>query len=67
MPDATTERRQWREDFRRSNLYRQRRGWTQAGIWDVMLEALNETGPGAASVQMIDASIIRAISMPPAR
>ena len=29
-----------------NSVYRQFRRWTQAGIWDVMLEALNETGAG---------------------
>jgi hypothetical protein len=35
-----------------NSVYRQFRRWTQAGIWDVMLEALNETGAGNDSVQM---------------
>ena len=43
-----------------NSVYRQFRRWTQAGTWDVMLEALNETGEGHASVQMIDSTIIRA-------
>ena len=43
-----------------NSVYRQFRRWTQAGIWDVMLEALNETGAGNDSVQMIDSTIIRA-------
>ena len=43
-----------------NSVYRQFRRWTQAGIWDVMLEALNETGTGHDSVQMIDSTIIRA-------
>ena len=54
----------WRdlpEEFGKwSSVYRQFRRWTQAGIWDVMLEALNETGAGNDSVQMIDSTIIRA-------
>lgn len=41
-------------------VYRQFRRWTQAGVWDVMLEALNDTGAGNDSVQMIDSTIIRA-------
>ena len=43
-----------------NSVYRQFRRWTLAGVWDVMLEALNETGEGQASVQMIDSTIIRA-------
>ena len=43
-----------------NSVYRQFRRWTQAGTWDVMLEALNETGEGLASVQMIDSTIVRA-------
>ncbi len=42
-------------------VYRQFRRWTLAGVWDVMLEALTETGgTGHDSVQMIDSTIIRA-------
>ena len=43
-----------------NSVYRQFRRWMQAGLWDVMLEALNETGEGHVSVQMIDSTIIRA-------
>jgi transposase len=43
-----------------NSVYRQFRRWTQAGLWDVILEALNETGTGHDSVQMIDSTIIRA-------
>ena len=54
----------WRDlhsDFGAWNsVYRQFRRWTQAGLWDVMLEALNEIGTGQDSVQMIDSTIIRA-------
>lgn len=43
-----------------NSVYRQFRRWTLAGVWDVILEALNETGEGHAGVQMIDSTIIRA-------
>ncbi len=43
-----------------NSVYRQFRRWTLSGLWDVMLEALNETGQGQDSVQMIDSTIIRA-------
>jgi transposase len=42
-----------------NSVYRQFRRWTLAGIWDVMLEAMNEAGAGHDSVQMIDSTIIR--------
>jgi transposase len=42
------------------SVYRQFRRWTLAGVWDVILEALNETGQGQDSVQMIDSTIVRA-------
>jgi transposase len=41
-------------------VYRQFCRWTQSGVWDVLLESLNESGEGQDSVQMIDSTIIRA-------
>ena len=43
-----------------SSVYRQFRRWTLAGVWDVLLAALNESGEGQDSVQMIDSTIVRA-------
>ena len=44
-----------------NSVYLQFRRWTLAGVWDVMLAALNEIGgTGHDSVQMIDSTIIRA-------
>jgi len=43
-----------------SSVYRQFRRWTLAGVWEAMLEALNESGAVPYSVQMIDSTIIRA-------
>ena len=47
-----------------NSVYQQFRRWTLAGVWDAMLEALNEAGheDGAAkdSLQMIDSTIVRA-------
>ena len=40
--------------------YRQFRRWTLAGVWDVILEALNEAEGSPDSVQMIDSTIARA-------
>lgn len=43
-----------------NSVYRQFRRWTLAGVWDVMLEALNRAGEDHAGVQMIDSTIVRA-------
>ena len=43
-----------------SSVYRQFRRWTLAGVWEAMLEALNESGAALDSVQMIDSTIIGA-------
>lgn len=55
---------QWRdlhEHFGKwSSVYRQFRRWTLAGLWDVLLDAFNETTGVGESVQMIDATIVRA-------
>jgi transposase len=55
---------QWRDlpEFfgKWSSVYKQFRRWTLSGLWDLLLEALNETGEGQPSVQMIDSTTIRA-------
>jgi transposase len=55
---------QWRdlhEHFGKwSSVYRQFRRWTLAGLWEQLLEALNETEGVGESVQMINSTIIRA-------
>ena len=55
---------QWRdlhEHFGKwSSVYRQFRRWTLAGVWEAVLEALNDSGAAPDSVQMIDSTIIRA-------
>lgn len=55
---------QWRdlhEHFGKwSSVYRQFRRWTLMGVWELMLEALNDGGGRLSSVQMIDSTIIRA-------
>jgi transposase len=43
-----------------NSVYQQFRRWTLSGVWDVLLEALNETGEGKDSIQMIDSTIVRA-------
>ncbi len=55
---------QWRDlpEFfgKWSTVYRQFRRWTLAGLWELLLEALADSGTVPNSVQMIDATIIRA-------
>ena len=55
---------QWRdlpEEFGKwSSVYRQFRRWTLAGVWDLVLEALNESKAVPDQVEMIDSTIIRA-------
>lgn len=48
-----------------SSVYRQFRRWTLSGVWELMLQALNERGDTnrsgpPRSVQMIDSTIVRA-------
>ena len=43
-----------------SSVYRQFRRWTLAGLWELMLEALNGSGILPEQVQMIDSTVIRA-------
>jgi len=43
-----------------SSVYRQFRRWTLAGLWDGILEALNESGLVPDALQMIDSTVVRA-------
>ena len=43
-----------------SSVYRQFRRWTLAGVWELMLQALNAGSGPPSSVQMIDSTIVRA-------
>src|SRR5579871_1189328 len=54
----------WRdlpEEFGKWNsIFRQFRRWADSGIWDVMLEGLAGSGVSEATLQMLDATIVRA-------
>ena len=54
----------WRdlpEEFGNWNsIFRQFRRWADSGIWDVILEALAGSGLADATLQMMDATIVRA-------
>jgi transposase len=43
-----------------SSVYRQFRRWTLAGLWEDILEALNESGLVPDALQMIDSTVVRA-------
>jgi transposase len=43
-----------------SSVYRQFRRWTISGLWELILDAFNDSGGGNPSLQMIDSTIIRA-------
>jgi transposase len=55
---------QWRDlpDYfgKWSSVYRQFRRWTLSGLWDLLLEALNDATDVGQSVQMVDSTIVRA-------
>lgn len=43
-----------------SSVYRQFRRWTLAGLWELVLDALNDSDAVPDGVQMIDSTVIRA-------
>ena len=42
-----------------NSVHRQYRRWTEAGVWDVMLAALSDSGASDNTLQMIDSTIVR--------
>lgn len=52
--DLPTELGNW------NSVHRQFRRWTASGLWDVLLQALADSGGDADALQMIDSTIIRA-------
>ena len=43
-----------------ASVYRQFRRWTLSGLWELLLEALNDGGDALDSLQMIDSTVARA-------
>jgi transposase len=43
-----------------NSIFRQFRRWADSGIWDVILEALADSGLADATLQMMGATIVRA-------
>jgi transposase len=43
-----------------NSVYQQFRRWSRSGLWDLLLETLASSGALAKTVQMIDATVIRA-------
>jgi transposase len=43
-----------------NSVWRQFRRWTEADLWDVLLQALADSGGDADALQMIDSTIVRA-------
>ena len=43
-----------------ASVYKQFLRWTRSGLWDVLLEALAESGAVPDSVQMVDSTVVRA-------
>ena len=54
----------WRdlpEEFGNWNsVWRQFRRWSASGLWDVLLQALADSGGDAETLQMIDSTVVRA-------
>ncbi len=54
----------WRdlpEEFRKwSSVYRQFRRWTLAGLWENVLNAMNQSGAVPDALQMVDSTVFRA-------
>ena len=61
IPRTGAPRRDLPEELGNLNsVWRQFRRWSASGLWDVLLQALADTGGDAETLQMIDSTIIRA-------
>jgi transposase len=49
-----------------SSVYGQLQRWRLFGLWELLLEAFNDSGGGNPSLQMIDSTMIRANHVQPA-
>ena len=43
-----------------NSVWRQFRRWSTSGLWDLLLQALADTGGDAETLQMLDSTIVRA-------
>jgi transposase len=43
-----------------NSVYKQFLRWSRSGLWDLLLEALGDSGAAPKTVQMIDSTVIRA-------
>lgn len=46
-----------------SSVYRQFRRWTLSGLWEDIMNVLNQSGAVPSALQMIDSTVIRAVSV----
>ena len=53
--------RDLREEFGKwLSVYRQFRRWTLSGLWEDIMDALNQSGAARDALQMVDSTVVRA-------